>query len=304
MVNLFIANTDREWFFLAAQPNLKEANFWRPSPRQFHSIRPGELFAFRLKSPINRTGGFGVLSTSTVLPLQIAWDTFGPSNGAASHDAFRDAIARYRPDEVVGPATNVGCRVLVEPVFLSSERWLELPASWSSHIQGGMRFSAEESDGLRLWRELMDSAQTSVRGAPPGLDEPRLGKPTLIEPRLGQGAFRAAITEAYGRQCALSGGKVIPALDAAHIKPYREGGPHRLSNGILLRKDIHSVFDAGYATIDVNHNFVVSNQIREVYHNGEEYQRLHGSKLRLPDRVPDRPDPLFLKWHNDNRFLG
>jgi putative restriction endonuclease len=305
MVNLFIANTDREWFdFLGAQPNLKEANFWRPSSRQFHSIQPGEFFAFRLKSPTNRIGGFGILSTSTVLPLQVAWETFGLSNGAASYDALRDAIARYRPDEVVGPATNVGCRVLVEPVFLPAERWLELPESWSRYIQGGMRLSADEPEGVRLWNLLMDSAQVSLNSAPVGVAEPRYGKPMLIEPRLGQGAFRAAITEAYGRQCALSGGKVVPALDAAHIMPYRDGGPHKLSNGLLLRKDIHSVFDAGYATIDVNHNIIVGERIREIYHNGEEYRRLHGSRLRLPDRIADRPDPFFLKWHNDSRFLG
>src|SRR5580700_10462352 len=113
MVNLFIANTDKEWFdFLSASADLKEANFWRPSPQQFHSIAAGELFVFRLKSPMNRIGGFGVLSTSTVLPLQVAWETFGQSNGASTYEAFRDAIARFRPNERVGLATNIGCRVL------------------------------------------------------------------------------------------------------------------------------------------------------------------------------------------------
>ena len=43
---------------------------------------------------------------------------------------------------------------------------------------------------------------------------------------------------------AVSRGKVLPALDAAHIKPYSFGGPHEVSNGILRRRDIHSVFDA------------------------------------------------------------
>jgi hypothetical protein len=67
-----------------------------------------------------------------------------------------------------------------------------------------------------------------------------------------------AVTEAHGRQCAISDGKVLPALDAAHIKPYSDGGLHAESNGILLRKDIHSVFDAGYATIGEKYCFSVS----------------------------------------------
>jgi putative restriction endonuclease len=122
-------------------------------------------------------------------------------------------------------------------------------------------------------------------------------------PRLGQGAFRIAVTEAYRRQCAVSEGKVLPALDAAHIRPYSDGGSHTKSNGILLRKDIHSVFDAGYATVDTDFRFVVSKKVKEVFNNGDEYRRLHGKALLLPDRKIDRPDPEFLKWHNEYRFL-
>jgi len=130
----------------------------------------------------------------------------------------------------------------------------------------------------------------------------RYGAPALVTPRLGQGAFRVAVTEAYARQCAITGGKVLPALDAAHIKPYSEGGFHTKSNGILLRKDIHSVFDAGYATVDDNFRFVVSKKVKEVFNNGEEYLRLHGSSIRLPSKKSDWPNADFLRWHNSIDF--
>jgi putative restriction endonuclease len=107
-----------------------------------------------------------------------------------------------------------------------------------------------------------------------------------------------------GRQCALSGGKVLPALDSAHIRPHGEGGEHAKSNGLLLRKDVHSVFDAGYATIDTDYRFVVSDKVKDVYDNGEEYRRLHGASLRMPHDASDRPDHEALRWHNENRFLG
>jgi putative restriction endonuclease len=152
---------------------------------------------------------------------------------------------------------------------------------------------------------IRDGAISSVAGVSGFAEEQaRFGSPTLITPRLGQGAFRILVTEAYGRQCAITDGKVLPALDAAHIKPYGEGGLHIKSNGILLRKDIHSVFDAGYVTIDEGFRFSVSKKVKEIFNNGEEYLRLHGKELRLPERMADRPDIDLLRWHNDNRYLG
>lgn len=307
MVSLFVANTDDSWFdFLASEPDVAEVNFWQPSGKAFHAIQPEELLAFRLKSPRNKIGGFGVLSNSSVLPLQVAWETFGRLNGAASFPALRSAIARFRPGEIVGPATSIGCRILVQPVFLRPLEWLDVPPSWSPNIMGGKRFSTDNEDGLYLWTRLLEAAQNSANALSVGFAETqaRYGAPTLIAPRLGQGAFRIAVTEAYRRQCAISDGKVLPALDAAHIRPYAEGGSHTKGNGILFRKDIHCVFDSGYATVDSNYRFIVSNRVKAIFDNGEEYRRLDGKPLRLPTSKADWPDPDFLRWHNEQRFLG
>src|SRR5262249_15620479 len=164
----------------------------------------------------------------------------------------------------------------------------------SGSIQRGKRYSTEEADGLQLWNKLTETAKRYELIRPRGLssknqapfltpDRVRFGTPTLITPRLGQGAFRIAVTEAYGRQCAVTNGKVLPALDAAHIKPYGEGGDHVMPNGLLLRKDIHSVFDSGYVTIKDDFTFSVSKKVKEVFNNGEEYLRLEGAPLRLPE---------------------
>ena len=97
---------------------------------------------------------------------------------------------------------------------------------------------------------------------------------------------------------------MLPALDAAHIRPYEQGGLHTKSNGILLRKDIHSIFDLGYVTVDPDYRFVVSDQMKERFDNGEEYRRLHGKTLRCPNNRSDWPDQQLLRWHNENIFLG
>jgi putative restriction endonuclease len=315
MINLFVANTDNSWFdFLASEHDVKEVNFWWPGETNFRAIQPGELLAFRLKSPRNKIGGFGIFSSYSLLPIQMAWETFGRANGVPSLEALRKAIAQFRTNVTVGPSTNIGSTVLVQPVFLPSHLWFDVPESWASSIVRGKKYSTDDEEGLRLWIKLVDAAQATTTFPAlvaredqsafiPG-DMARFGKPTLITPRLGQGAFRVAVTEAYGRQCAITNGKVLPALDAAHIKPYAEGGEHIRSNGILLRKDIHSVFDAGYVTIKDDLTFSVSKKVKEVFNNGEEYLRLHGALVRRPEKRADWPDTEYLKWHNKERYLG
>ena len=306
MVKLYIGNTDNTWFdFLSSRNVTDEVNFWQPSPKAFNVIGEGERFAFRLKSPRNKIGGFGTLARSSPLPIQTAWEAFGPKNGVASLDELVAAIARYRSDERVTPWTFIVCRVLVEPVFLPEPLWFPVPA-WNNSIVSGKSFPGDSEDGAALWSALEASADAFGRPQAPGLSEdaPRFGQPTLIRPRLGQGAFRVAVTDLYGRQCALTEGKVLPALDAAHIRPYGDGGTHTKSNGILLRKDIHSVFDAGYATIDEDYRFVVSDKVRDVFNNGNEYRRLHGTRLRLEMAAADQPDKAALRWHNENCYLG
>jgi putative restriction endonuclease len=74
---------------------------------------------------------------------------------------------------------------------------------------------------------------------------PRYGAPTLIRPRLGQGAFRISVTDVYQRRYAITGERTLPILDAAHIQPFADGGEHNITNGLLLRTDIHRLFDLG-----------------------------------------------------------
>ncbi len=94
----------------------------------------------------------------------------------------------------------------------------------------------------------------------------------------------------------------MPALDAAHIRPFATGGAHRPSNGLLLRKDIHSLFDAGYVTVTPNLQFEVSRRIREEFDNGKVYYELHNRPIALPEREDWRPDLEALQWHYETQF--
>ena len=190
--------------------------------------------------------------------------------------------------------------------FKREDEWLPVPPSWSRNIVAFKTYSTESGDGRRLWDWAQAGVQGAVATAVSGFAEDlaRFGQPTLIRPRLGQGAFRVAVTDAYQRRCAVTGERTLPALDAAHIRPYSEGGEHSVSNGLLLRRDIHCLFDLGYVTVTPNHRFEVSPRIREEFENGRDYYRLGGRALTLPDKNEFRPDVRVLDWHYNNRFLG
>jgi putative restriction endonuclease len=307
LVRLWVANTDPEWFdFLASQPGIDEVNFWQPTGSfTFGAIRTGELFLFRLKSPRNAIGGYGVFSHCSNLPISLAWEAFGIKNGARTLGEMRQRVGKYRGQTGQQEDYTIGCRIVVQPVFLPPERWIPQPASWGRSIVVGKTYSTDEREGRALW-DAVTAAEVSTIGPTPCFAEEqrRYGEPTLVAPRLGQGAFRISVTDAYNRACAVSGGKVLPALDAAHVRPYGVGGSHEVSNGLLLRRDIHNVFDAGYVTIDEQLRFVVGDRVRTDFNNGNEYRRLHGTVISVPASPRYQPDRAALRWHNETVFLG
>ena len=136
-------------------------------------------------------------------------------------------------------------------------------------------------------------------------DALRYGEPVLIRPRLGQGTFRIAVMDAYGRSCAVTTEHSLPVLEAAHLRPYGEGGPHEVANGLLLRTDIHRLFDAGYVTVlPEDLRFNVSRRLKEDYENGRTYYALHGAEIHSPGDLADKPGRAFLDWHARERFRG
>jgi len=123
-------------------------------------------------------------------------------------------------------------------------------------------------------------------------------------PRLGQGAFPLMVMDAYGRRCAITGEKTLPALDAAHIRPFSELQSHEVQNGILMRSDIHRLFDQGYVTVTPDLRFSVSPQIRDQFHNGVIYYDLHDRPVQVPDAAEQRPDNSALEWHSSTIYRG
>ncbi|TLZ33525.1 MAG: HNH endonuclease [Gammaproteobacteria bacterium] len=251
--------------------------------------------------------GGGHFVSYSALPASLAWDAFGVKNGVASFDELRSRIRRYRrKDNAIDPV--IGCNVLAEPFFLQQREWIPVPQSWASNIVQGKTYDTESGEGRALWEsiQLAEAAHSQVEE--PSLvedfsDKNRFGAEYLTRGRLGQGAFRVLVTDAYERRCAITGEKTLPVLEAAHIKPYALHGPHRVSNGILLRSDLHKLFDLGYLTVTPDLRVQVSRRLKAEWHNGREYYAHNGEPLRFHPADPARlPSPEFLKWHNESRF--
>ncbi|MFI9575267.1 HNH endonuclease [Microbispora rosea] len=111
------------------------------------------------------------------------------------------------------------------------------------------------------------------------------------------------VLHAYERRCAITGDRIRPVLQAAHIRPVTAGSEHRLDNGLLLRSDVHTRVDRGYLAVDPRHRLLVSPRLREEFGNGEEFYRRAGQEITVPDRPRDRPNREALEWHLDEVFL-
>jgi len=109
---------------------------------------------------------------------------------------------------------------------------------------------------------------------------------------------------AYEKACAVTGEHSLPALDASHIRPFAERGPNEVRNGILLRADLHRLFDQGYLTITTDLRLEVSCRLRIDYKNGKSYYPLDGARVTVPGAQLEHPDPDFLRWHNEHVFLA
>lgn len=304
-IKVLVAVTDHDWFQTLRQlPDLTEANFWGPSTQGFRALRKGEILLFKLHAPYNKIVGGGIFSHASVMPCSLAWEAFGEANGAKSLEEMRRRIVKYhRPGFNNMSDFRIGCRVLGQTFFFDETEWIDPPSDWSRSIVRFKGYSTADAAGLSLWTAIQDRlmGRTMDQAIETAM---RYGAPTLVTPRLGQGGFRFVVTDIYGGRCAVTRERTLPALEAAHILPYSMGGEHEASNGLLLRRDIHSLFDAGYATVTPSLSFQVSAAIREEFENGRDYYALHGTQIRVPEELTQQPNPEALAWHNENVFKG
>ena len=168
-------------------------------------------------------------------------------------------IADYR-EPPLRPAEEGSPRVSDEPSYEDHPEAIDEPAPQESHPQGSFDPSALE-DGRR--RNLAER---------------------LLRP--GQAKFRQAVLDAYDCRCAITGCNILEALEAAHIIPYCGPSSDHVTNALLLRLDLHSLFDAGLLGV---HPESLVIELGENLRGGY-YSIIEGHSLRLPRDSAHRPN--------------
>jgi putative restriction endonuclease len=309
-MKFYIGVTDNSWFNFLSELRPDEVNFWQPSGnKDFHNLKPGELFLFKLKAPHNAIAGGGFFVSHSRIPLSLAWEAFENKNGTDDFSALREKILSLRQGEArLDPDPTIGCIILNQPFFLPREAWIPAPENWSSNIVQGKTYTTQDPIGRALWDKVEDRFRRNILSPQEAQvhekEGDRYGAEYLISPRLGQGGFRILVTDAYNRRCAMTGERTLPVLESAHIKPYALSGPHNINNGLLLRSDLHKLFDQGLITVTKDYNIEVSSQIKSRFENGRDYYALHGRELvSLPVDSTSRPSTDYIDWHNEKIYV-
>lgn len=116
-----------------------------------------------------------------------------------------------------------------------------------------------------------------------------------ISQRKGQPQFRRKLLQAYDGKCAISGCAVTEVLEAAHITPYNGELTNVTQNGLLLRSDLHLLWDKYLITIEADSNLI---KVHPDLLDSQEYSQFHNQQLRLTNSKEDSPSQLSLLYHN------
>jgi hypothetical protein len=110
--------------------------------------------------------------------------------------------------------------------------------------------------------------------------------------RRGQQAFREALLKRYHGRCVVTGCDVVAVLEAAHIVPYQGVATNHPENGLLLRADIHTLFDLGLLAITQDLRVAVHPSLF-----GTSHGELNGRPLLLPPDLVSKPSSGALAEH-------
>lgn len=118
-----------------------------------------------------------------------------------------------------------------------------------------------------------------------------------IKKRKSATQFRKMISNIYEGKCAITDENTYEVLDACHIQDYKNDESNHSQNGILLRTDLHALFDKGLLMIDDNFMVTISDKVKSEY-----YRQFNGLRIKLPKKIENYPSIEALHDHN-KRFI-
>jgi hypothetical protein len=153
--------------------------------------------------------------------------------------------------------------------------------------------ASEDNNAVVILQRYEQLASDDAEFNPDDRGDERERQVAQVVRRRGQGRFRRRLIDAYGGKCAVTGCDALDGLDAAHISPYRGERSNSIRNGLLLRSDIHNLFDLGLIAVDVQTmTLVLSDRLANT-----SYRELSGSIIRMPLDKSRAPSAEALAGH-------
>ncbi|NRD45410.1 HNH endonuclease [Corallococcus exiguus] len=142
-------------------------------------------------------------------------------------------------------------------------------------------------------------ADVDKRFDPGSIEDARSRILASIVQRQGQPAFRRELLSAYGGKCAITQCELEEVLEAAHVYPFRGSVTNVVQNGLLLRSDIHTLFDRGLIAVDTaDWSILIHEKLVSTC-----YSVLSGRKLSLPLNHQMHPNTDALDRHRADSGL-
>lgn len=200
-------------------------------------------------------------------------------------------LDRFRPNQFLEPLVARSLELFTSSGEAANVEALRAGNPDPNQFRTPLRLSAASAERMRRALDL-DPPGAALRSEleSPEADDESDGdederQQRAIKTRRGQARFREALMQAYKRRCVISRCGVEDLLEAAHIRPHAERTDYRVSNGLLLRSDLHTLFDLHLLAIDDRYRVRLSEKLR-----ASEYWKYQGQDIAAPDRLADSPD--------------
>lgn len=296
--------TDPSWLSSLERTGVRQSvNFWRKDRRSLRLL-PGDLFYFKLKGS-RSVAGRAYFREQLQLTATEAWERFREGNGAVSQSELETRAQRAL--KMNGGSLN--CLILDGLEILPTQARPQIrPGDFPGAIQNCKFFKqgslpsveASFSEPRALSTLVGAEAEASTEGQfdPRFISTIRAMAIRAICVRRGQRKFRKDLLAAYNDKCCVTGETAPAILEAAHIHPYRGADTNQVANGLLLRTDLHTLFDFGLWTLEDTFTIRLSSHII----SSKSYAGYDGATIAVPNKPQLRPSKAALRFHREMIF--
>jgi len=295
----YIVVTDKKWFdFLNSNGINNNVNFWRKDTRT-PKVDSKQYVFFKIKGE-KHIAGRGRFNRFLVLNRTDAIEHAKKGNNGFDTSGNKELKISNVVSKIVNDNDRLGCLVLDDLEFLNQRDYYKISEELfhPQTQQGKYVDEIEIAELLNLFtQQFSDEINAKIPEIeaedefdPSNLEDKRHYSLKTLVLRRGQKKFRNQLLNLYQNQCAVTNTKVIDVLEAAHISPYSGKASNVPQNGIILRADIHALFDLNLIKFTENYEIDVSEKLKNSI-----YWQYNSKTLFLPILRANRPSKKALK---------